>query len=101
MAEIPKASLLKDEGNALFSKKNYGAAYKKYTEAIEEDGSNAILYANRAACSLNLKRFALNFASERLIIFIHGRFLDTHDDAYKVRPISPSHGTPARARGVF
>ena len=56
MAEIPKASLLKDEGNTLFSKKNYGAAYEKYTEAIEEDRNNAILYANRAACSLNLKR---------------------------------------------
>ena len=56
MAEISKASLLKDEGNALFAKKDYGAAYKKYTEAIAEDGNNAILYANRAACSLNMKR---------------------------------------------
>lgn len=54
--EKSKAALLKDEGNALFVKKEYAAAYDTYTEAISEDGQNAILYANRAACSLDLKK---------------------------------------------
>ncbi|KAJ7116811.1 hypothetical protein C8R43DRAFT_902312, partial [Mycena crocata] len=33
----------------------YMAAYEKYSEAIGEDGNNAILYANRAASSLSMK----------------------------------------------
>lgn len=56
MPDKYKAAVLKDEGNALFAKKDYSAAYTKYTEAIAEDGQNAVLYANRAACSLNTQK---------------------------------------------
>ncbi|KAF9041914.1 hypothetical protein BDZ89DRAFT_1128611 [Hymenopellis radicata] len=51
------AAALKAEGNKLFSQKNYPAAIEKYTAAINADGQNAVLYANRAACYLSLKEY--------------------------------------------
>ena len=50
------ADKLKEEGNALFAKKQYGLAALKYTEAIEIDEGNAVLWANRAACRLNTRQ---------------------------------------------
>jgi tetratricopeptide (TPR) repeat protein len=47
---------LKEEGNALFTKGEFQKASEKYTKAIELDCQNAVLYANRAACALNLKK---------------------------------------------
>jgi Flp pilus assembly protein TadD len=49
---------LKAEGNKLFGQKKYDQAAIKFTKAIELDRSNAVLYSNRAACHLALKRFA-------------------------------------------
>jgi hypothetical protein len=51
-----KAAQLKEEGNALFAQKKYQLASAKYTKAIEEDGKNAVLFANRAACNLSLRK---------------------------------------------
>ena len=48
---------LKAKGNELFGQRKYDQAAKKFTKAIELDSSNAVLYANRAACHLALKRF--------------------------------------------
>lgn len=48
---------LKAEGNKLFGRKKYDQASIKFTKAIELDRGNAVLYANRAACYLALKRF--------------------------------------------
>jgi hypothetical protein len=48
---------LKAEANELFGRKKFGQAAIKYTKAIELDRGNAVLYANRAACHLALKRF--------------------------------------------
>jgi tetratricopeptide (TPR) repeat protein len=54
------ASQLKDQGNELFGKKDYRKAISKFTQAIELDGdAKAILFANRAACHLALKRSSL------------------------------------------
>ncbi|KAF9262661.1 hypothetical protein L218DRAFT_867341, partial [Marasmius fiardii PR-910] len=50
------AQKLKDEGNALFTRKDYASAIVKYTEAISPDQDNPILYANRSACQLNLRQ---------------------------------------------
>ena len=50
------ASRLKDEGNALFAKKDYKAAHLKYSDALKIDENNAVLYANRAACCQNLRK---------------------------------------------
>ncbi|TFY63230.1 hypothetical protein EVG20_g6403 [Dentipellis fragilis] len=55
--KTPTAAELKAEGNALFIKQEFLAASYKYTAAIEEDASNAILYSNRAACYMGLKRY--------------------------------------------
>ena len=49
-----QAATLKEEGNNHFIKKEYALAAAKYSKAIEQDGQNAILYANRSACSLAL-----------------------------------------------
>jgi hypothetical protein len=51
------AAELKDEGNKLFVAKKYGQASRKYSDAIAKDASNAVLYANRAACALNLQKY--------------------------------------------
>lgn len=51
------ATKLKDEGNALFAKKDYQAALNKYSQAMQQDAENAILFANRAACALQLEKY--------------------------------------------
>ena len=53
-----EADRLKAEGNALFVKNDFTGASIKYTEALKQDGNNAILYCNRAACSFGLNRLA-------------------------------------------
>ena len=50
-----RAEALKAEGNALHLARKYKQAYAKYSEAIEVDDKNAILYANRAASSLEME----------------------------------------------
>ncbi|CAL1696596.1 unnamed protein product [Somion occarium] len=52
----PLAVKLKDEGNALFIKKQYADAYVKFSQAIALDDKNAIFWANRAACLLSMER---------------------------------------------
>ena len=52
---------LKNEGNTLYLLGEHQAAYDKCSEAIQLDGSNAILYANRAAASLSLARYVISF----------------------------------------
>lgn len=48
---------LKAEGNAYYAQRKYEAAYAKYTAAIEVTmEENAILFANRSACSLAMKK---------------------------------------------
>ncbi|KAF8958005.1 hypothetical protein BDZ97DRAFT_1906614 [Flammula alnicola] len=49
------AERFKAQGNEFHQKGQYQAAYRKYTDAIKEDPTNAIYYANRAASSLGLK----------------------------------------------
>ncbi|KAJ7471542.1 hypothetical protein B0H11DRAFT_2283214 [Mycena galericulata] len=71
---------LKAQGNALFIARNFEAAGKKYTEAIEasDEAANpkglAVLYANRAACRLSLKRY-----------------MDSYDDAKKATELDPTY----------
>ncbi|KAH9846628.1 hypothetical protein C2E23DRAFT_890715 [Lenzites betulinus] len=57
MSNTSEATRLKAEGNALFLKGNFSRAYEKYSQAIKHDDGNAILYCNRAACSLGLNRY--------------------------------------------
>jgi Flp pilus assembly protein TadD len=51
------AERLKSQGNALHVQGQYRAAYKKYSEAIKEDPTNAVLWANRAASGLAMKEY--------------------------------------------
>ncbi|KAI0757372.1 hypothetical protein C8Q80DRAFT_1282310 [Daedaleopsis nitida] len=51
------AERLKLEGNELFKRNAFSQAYQKYSEAIEHDNKNAVLYCNRAACALGLNRY--------------------------------------------
>ncbi|OBZ79655.1 Small glutamine-rich tetratricopeptide repeat-containing protein beta [Grifola frondosa] len=69
-----KAAQLKAEGNALFVQREYALAYHKYGDTIECDGENAILYANRAACSLAMRKY-----------------LDAASDASKATKLDPDY----------
>ena len=55
MFDQVRAAKLKDEGNSLFTNKHYSEAFSKYSEALDKGGPNPIIYANRAACRLNMK----------------------------------------------
>ena len=55
MSDGSKVQQLKVDGNKLFSQQDFNGAYAKYSDAIAEDGANAVLYANRAACNIGLK----------------------------------------------
>ncbi|KAI0066456.1 TPR-like protein [Artomyces pyxidatus] len=57
MANTAISSALKAEGNQLFGKGDYAAAASVYTCAIAVDETNAVLYANRAACYNRVKQF--------------------------------------------
>lgn len=50
------AERLKLEGNELYKRNAFSEAYQKYTEALQHH-ENAVLYYNRAACSLGLQRW--------------------------------------------
>lgn len=50
-----EAERLKVLGNALYQQGKHNEALNKYTEAIEQDRRNAIIYANRAAVHLAMK----------------------------------------------
>ncbi|KAK1230908.1 hypothetical protein PQX77_005986 [Marasmius sp. AFHP31] len=76
MSQDPRARAesLKDEGNKLFIAKKFDAAVKKYTEAIALDDQNPILFANRAACRLSLRRY-----------------MDAATDAAKATQLNPNY----------
>ncbi|KAG5653892.1 hypothetical protein H0H81_009484 [Sphagnurus paluster] len=52
-----KAELLKAEGNAFHLNRQYEAAYSRYSQAIKQDSKNPILWANRAASALAMKKY--------------------------------------------
>jgi Flp pilus assembly protein TadD len=54
-----EAERLKALGNELYQKGEYEPARHKFTQAIEKDPTNAILYANRAAALLATKEYVL------------------------------------------
>jgi hypothetical protein len=85
MSQETRSAQLKAEGNALFSQKKYALASVKYGEAIDLDGDNAVLYANRAACFLSLKRL-FRYLQRPLVLFttISNRYLDAATEAMKV-----------------
>lgn len=58
-----QAAKLKEDGNRLYGLKDYAAAHGKYSKAISLDASNAVLYANRAACLFAMKKSAISMLS--------------------------------------
>lgn len=56
---MSKSEIYKNEGNNCYKTKQYEKAYRFYTKAIAENGSDSILYTNRAICSLNMKKYVL------------------------------------------
>ncbi|KAL7269998.1 Hsp90 cochaperone [Rhizina undulata] len=51
------AEQLKAEGNKAFASKDFEKAISLFTQAIEVDPSNHVLYSNRSACYASLKDF--------------------------------------------
>lgn len=67
-ANKARAEELKSQANEFFKNKDNEKAIKLYTEAIELDGANAILYANRSFAYLRQEAFgyALNDAVQAI-----------------------------------
>jgi len=57
MATPANAAELKEVGNKHFQAGRYNEAVEAFSSAIELDPSNYILYSNRSAAYLNLKKF--------------------------------------------
>ncbi|CAG9956329.1 unnamed protein product [Clonostachys rosea f. rosea IK726] len=53
----PQALRLKEEGNALFAKRNYAGAESCYSQALVIDPAMTSLYTNRAMCRFNMKEY--------------------------------------------
>jgi tetratricopeptide (TPR) repeat protein len=51
-----QALVLKDQGNQYLAAGQYTEAVECYTQGIESDGSNAVLYANRAMALLKQEK---------------------------------------------
>ena len=68
-----QADQFKAEGNALFAKKNFAGAYKKYSEALKYASNNPVLYSNRAACCLSLDRYVCVSTQARVNELINAR----------------------------
>lgn len=65
---------LKAAANDLYLKGDYEAAHLTYSQAIEEDPTNPILFANRAQTDLAMKKFVVLFCN--VLSFRHiSRFL--------------------------
>ena len=55
--DIDRAEQKKEEGNGFFRTKDYDKAIVAYTEGIKYNGGNQILWGNRCACFLKLKKW--------------------------------------------
>ncbi|KAK6431261.1 Hsp90 cochaperone [Oleoguttula sp. CCFEE 5521] len=51
------ADVLKAEGNKLFAAKDFTGAVEKFTQAIEQDPTNHVLYSNRSGAYASLKQY--------------------------------------------
>jgi len=100
---------LKVEGNAAFSAKDFDKAIGLFTQAIEVDPENHVLFSNRSACYASIKDFdgALKDAVKCIEIkpdwakghtrkgaALHGQgdlagALETYEDALKLDPNNP------------
>lgn len=56
---------LKAKGNAAFSAQEYSSAISFYSQAIEVDPANHVLFSNRAACALGLKDWETALADSK------------------------------------
>eukprot|EP00183_Erythrolobus_madagascarensis_P002134 CAMPEP_0185849818 /NCGR_PEP_ID=MMETSP1354-20130828/4195_1 /TAXON_ID=708628 /ORGANISM="Erythrolobus madagascarensis, Strain CCMP3276" /LENGTH=550 /DNA_ID=CAMNT_0028550421 /DNA_START=160 /DNA_END=1812 /DNA_ORIENTATION=- len=81
------ANDLKEAGNALMQKGQYQKAVKMYTRAIEEDDSNAVLYANRSAAYFSSKQYAASLADAEKALELDCAWWK----AYKRKAISLAH----------
>ena len=63
------AEKLKAQGNALYAQRKWAGAHAKYSEAIEQDDTNPVYWANRAACNLETKEYVFKC----LILINHWR----------------------------
>lgn len=58
-----QAEALKAEGNVFYRARKYREAYVKYSEAIEVDDKNVVLYTNRASAGLELQESVITASS--------------------------------------
>ncbi|KAE9970276.1 hypothetical protein BLS_004981 [Venturia inaequalis] len=64
------AEALKQEGNKLFAEKKFAESIEKFTEAIELDPTNHVLYSNRAGSYASLKQHHLALVDANKVVEI-------------------------------
>lgn len=70
MAQVDE---LKAEGNKAFSAKNYDLAIDIFSQAIELDPSNHVLYSNRSAAKAGKKQWDAALEDAEQVSFSHTR----------------------------
>ena len=73
-AQPEKAAELKQSGDMAFKQEHYGQAITAYTQALEQDAANSLLWANRSAAYLK-----------------EGKARDALDDARQARTLNPKY----------
>eukprot|EP00172_Hildenbrandia_rubra_P000233 Plantae.Rhodophyta-Hildenbrandia_rubra.ctg11053.p1 GENE.Plantae.Rhodophyta-Hildenbrandia_rubra.ctg11053~~Plantae.Rhodophyta-Hildenbrandia_rubra.ctg11053.p1 ORF type:complete len:328 (-),score=39.50 Plantae.Rhodophyta-Hildenbrandia_rubra.ctg11053:2529-3512(-) len=59
MSTTSRVEAMRQDANQLYHTKKFRAALAKYTQAISLAPSNEVLYSNRCACYLELKKYSL------------------------------------------
>ncbi|KAK0211847.1 hypothetical protein IW262DRAFT_1467260 [Armillaria fumosa] len=66
---------LRKEGKEYFRQHKYALAKAKFTDALEGDGENAILYANRSACDYALQWYEDAISDARKVTMIDPNYI--------------------------
>jgi STIP1 family protein 1 len=57
MSHLNLAEQLKEKGNAAFKREEYDEAIRQYSQAIQHNSTNPLLYTNRANARLKVKEW--------------------------------------------
>ncbi|XP_034425764.1 dnaJ homolog subfamily C member 7-like isoform X3 [Hippoglossus hippoglossus] len=76
--DVQEAEGFKEQGNALYSKKDYSEAFNYYTKAIDTCPKTASYYGNRAATLMMLSRFREALEDSQQAVRLDESFMKGH-----------------------